>query len=620
MLEILRDGFYKNILVVMITSILLGTLVTTALSGAMDKYFGEFVSGLIGDVGEYDIIVHVNAEVAEAAAKELQKDMGARFPGAKIKKGVTVAGNANFMVYLPKEYKTREGLESFPIAIRDLPGSNGYTVMIEPRVTVRTTVPQVREYLIDKVSSIEGVEFAYINRGNIELILNSAEDVLAVQQRVNRLLGDVKLVQIRMDNDLDGGRVSQTLSREFGEKFIKDVSNPRTTLEQQVLQKGLRQMKNILELYPSNNTVLGSINDLADVLEKLQSPLSEDVLYNLMSNLDNQVISVLDILEAARVYEVADLVSTRFLELRSSQQFENLFSGEIETLSDILASISEQLEKTGDLAGLESSPWFEKQLEEVKQGIDTLSKRAENARQDLLGKLGPVLHKTDGIDEFIKSFAEVMETVEQLDSNPGLREEVYSEGGRKLQEIITSSTGDIGSITTSVRKLANMLPEMTEKERTNLIQTIDGMLAQNDDDDRLLFLISESIPDNEIQASVNAVANSEPTIVISTAGIVESSIRGLVYRIIGETRSIVSALIALIITGLLLAVDHSSVMSTSKALSRLKGRKVSNKVTALYGMIVGLVMFASVKRDFIKLFICLSACATVSELVDIAVI
>lgn len=592
MIEILRDGFYRNILVVIITSILLGTLVTIASSGAMDKYFGDFVSGLIGDVGEYDIIVHANAEMAEAAEKELQKGMDTEFPGARVKKGVTVAGNANFLVYLPERYRTREGLESFPGAIRDLPGSNGYTVMIEPRLTIRTTVPQVREYLLEKVSSIEGVKFAYINRGSIEVILNSEEDMPVVEQETNELLGDMKLVQIRLDDSFDSTMVSQDLSQRLGENLVRDVSNPKTTSEQKILQKGLRQMRNILELYPSNDSVVGKINDLADVLDKLQSPLSEDALYTLMSSLDEQVISALDVLEAARIYEMVDSVSTRLLEIRTSREYENLFSGEIETLSDVLSSISEQLETTGDAAGLESSPWLEKHLEEVKQGIDTLSRRAENTRQELLGQIGPVIEDTSRADEFIESFTQVIQKIDQLESSRGLPEEVYHDSINQLQEIIKGSTGDIGRIASSVRQLADTLPAMSEKERNNLIQTIDGMLAQDDNDDKLLVLVNNSISDNEIQSVVSAASGSDSTVVVSAAGIVESSIRGIVYRIIGETRSIVSALIALVITGMLLAVDHSSVMSTAKTLSRLKGRGVSNRATALYGMAVGSIMFA----------------------------
>lgn len=221
MFEILRGGFHRSILVVIMASILLGTLVTIALSGAMDKYFGEFVSSLIGDVGEYDIIVHVNAEMAEVAAEQLQKGIDMEFPGAKVKKGVTVAGNANFLVYLPQKYKTKEGLESFPGVIRDLPGSNGYTVMVEPRLTIRTTVPQVRGYLLEEVSSIEGVKFAYVNRGNIEVVLHSEEDIPLVEQEINRVLGDMKLVQIKLDDTSDFVVVSQELSQRFGENLLR---------------------------------------------------------------------------------------------------------------------------------------------------------------------------------------------------------------------------------------------------------------------------------------------------------------------------------------------------------------------------------------------------------------
>ena len=134
------------------------------------------MSGLIGDVGEYDIIVHVNAEMAETAADELRKNVVMQYPGSEVKKGVTVAGNANFLVRLPEEFKTKEGLEKFPGVLRNLPGSNGYTLMIEPRLTIRTTVPEVREYLLEKISLMKGVRFACVNK-NIEVMLSSEKEL-----------------------------------------------------------------------------------------------------------------------------------------------------------------------------------------------------------------------------------------------------------------------------------------------------------------------------------------------------------------------------------------------------------------------------------------------------------
>lgn len=590
MLEILRGGFYRSVIVVVMTGILLGTLATIALSGAMDKYFGDFVSGLIGDVGEYDIIVHVNAETEDVAAEELKKALDTEFPGAKVKKGVTVAGNANFLVHLPDEFKTKEGLESFPSILRELPGSNGYTVMIEPRLTIRTTAPEAREYLREEVSSIEGVKFAYVNRGNIEVILKSEEDMPAVEQEIVGLLEGMKLVQIA-DDTIDSMLASRELSQRLSDNLLKDLTDSQTTSEQKALKKGLRQMKNILELYPSDDSVVGKVNDLADLLDRLQSPLSEDALRGVIGNLDEQLIPVLDVLEAARVYEMMDLASTTLLELGTSQESHNLFSDEVEALQNILLRVGQHLEASGDEAGLNSSPWFEEHLNEVKQGIEVLSERAQNARQDLLRQIESVMHNDRRVDQFLNTFSEFVKGLEQLKSERGLPEEVYESSIKQLQKIIDTSTEDIQRMANSARKLRDLVPELSEDERNDLIQTIDAMLAQGDEDSKLFMLVREGVSDDEIHRVVGDVLSSDATVLISAVGLVERSVHGIVYRIIGETRSVVSALVALVITFMLLVLDHSSVMSASKTLSRLKGKEMSDRGPALYGMFVGLVVF-----------------------------
>lgn len=522
MLEIFRDGFYKNVLIVIIASILIGTFGTIALSQAMDRYFGQFVSGLIGDVGEYDIIVHVNAEMAETAADELRKNVVMQYPGSEVKKGVTVAGNANFLVRLPEEFKTKEGLEKFPGVLRNLPGSNGYTLMIEPRLTIRTTVPEVREYLLEKISLMKGVRFACVNRGNIEVMLSSEKELSRVRQEINRVLAGMKLVQIRLTDIESLNEVAEELTEKMGKYFLKDVSNQETTSNDEVLQKGLRQMRNILELYPSDNSVADRINDLAEILGELQNPLPADTLHEFLSSLNHN---------------------------------EELFSDEIDVLKNVLSNIGEELESTGEVVGLESSPWFGEHLDEVLKGLETLSHSAENVRQELLEQIKQALESSGGVDESLESLGEVAENINQL---------------------------------------AETLPRMSEKERESLIKTIDNMLTEADDSDKLYILVSGNMSDNEIEDMIYSVAGNEGIVTISAPGMVESSIWGIADRIIGETKSTVSALVAFVITTLFLILDHSSLMSTARALARLKGKGESIGSSVIYGMMTGLVLFVCI--------------------------
>ena len=70
MFALLRDGFAGDLIILLLVSILLGSLGASAIAAAVDNYFGDTVNELIGDYGEFDVIIHVREEV-----------QGCRWPG-----------------------------------------------------------------------------------------------------------------------------------------------------------------------------------------------------------------------------------------------------------------------------------------------------------------------------------------------------------------------------------------------------------------------------------------------------------------------------------------------------------------------------------------------------------
>ncbi|MEW6230564.1 MAG: hypothetical protein AB1700_21175, partial [Bacillota bacterium] len=120
MLSIVREGFTRDLLVTLIATVLLGAAVAGGVARAVDTYLGRQVTGVLGDLGEYDLILHVREDARELARSEIAKVLASSFKGARMKEGPTVIGKANFFIALPEERRTRSGLEGLARALGDV--------------------------------------------------------------------------------------------------------------------------------------------------------------------------------------------------------------------------------------------------------------------------------------------------------------------------------------------------------------------------------------------------------------------------------------------------------------------------------------------------------------------
>ena len=100
-------------------------------------YFGDTVSGLIGEYGEYDLVLMVREDLADAALDQMREIVRERYPGVRLRKGITLSGRTNVLVGLPPGMRNAEAIEEFPVQFVNVPGYSGYGVMIEPRIEVR---------------------------------------------------------------------------------------------------------------------------------------------------------------------------------------------------------------------------------------------------------------------------------------------------------------------------------------------------------------------------------------------------------------------------------------------------------------------------------------------------
>src|SRR5690554_7032575 len=80
MLVFFRDGFYRDMILLLIVTVLVGAAFAQGIAWAIDAYFGDTLDQMLGEYGEYDLILHIREEAKEAALRELQRIGEQSFP------------------------------------------------------------------------------------------------------------------------------------------------------------------------------------------------------------------------------------------------------------------------------------------------------------------------------------------------------------------------------------------------------------------------------------------------------------------------------------------------------------------------------------------------------------
>ncbi len=256
------DGFRRDLAMILAASIIIGALLSAGVAWAVNNYFGDTLAGLIGESGQYDFILHVRSEVKEPAKKQIASILAGRFPGARMKEGLTLAGKANFFVSLPDSFRNRDVLEHIDTYFGGLPGGSGYTIMVEPSVIVRGVQDGAQPMLMDKLQGLPGVRFAFINGTNIVVVLRSPEKAAEVSRTAQRLLDRYQVVEVRFpigyapsDPKGQGERVVQSLKERLNPAVASDITMVKKDDDLQSLSRTLLEMKRFLLSYASEVTV-----------------------------------------------------------------------------------------------------------------------------------------------------------------------------------------------------------------------------------------------------------------------------------------------------------------------------------------------------------------------------
>ncbi|MEN6412082.1 MAG: hypothetical protein ABFC84_04855 [Veillonellales bacterium] len=265
--SILQDTFNRDILTLVVVSIVIGSLLATTVSLAANAYFSKALASLVGDYGEYDIIIQAREEVKEDTALQIQKVIDDAFPGAKMKEGPTITGKTSFFVALPEQYKTKQTYEDLSKTFGSIPGGAGVGVLTEPRLTIRGVPEGAKNMLMDRISQIDGVRFVFHDGASIGVVLSSLDKASPVDYQIKEVLKQYQVIEISFPVGSEPSnpiRMGEAIASDMQDKlkleYAKNVSVDGKNDDMTSLVSTMMELKRFLTAYATQVVIVPSAN------------------------------------------------------------------------------------------------------------------------------------------------------------------------------------------------------------------------------------------------------------------------------------------------------------------------------------------------------------------------
>lgn len=186
----------KDIIILLLVSILLGSITAISISLASNAYFSKTISNLVGDSGEYDVIITVREEMKQDSIEYIQKIIQDTIPGAQFKEGPTLSGKTSFFIGLPDSFKTKDSYDNLNKIFGSIPGGAAVGILTEPRLTIRGVPEGAKKMLMDNIGKMDGVKFTFNDGASIGVLLTNANKNTAVSQQIKELLDQYQVIEI----------------------------------------------------------------------------------------------------------------------------------------------------------------------------------------------------------------------------------------------------------------------------------------------------------------------------------------------------------------------------------------------------------------------------------------
>jgi hypothetical protein len=591
MFALLRDGFAGDLIILLLVSILLGSLGASGIAAAVDNYFGDTVNELIGDYGEFDVIIHVREEVQDAAAQELERIVAEKLPQASYKKGLTVAGQANFFLSLPPELRNRGILEGLGGIIGDLPGYSGLTYIIEPAITVNNVHPGVRSELWEKMEQIPGVDFIFRQGNNLLVLLDSVDYAAQVSDALEKLLARYQVLEVRLpigyaaqDVEALSEKVREDIARALNPRVLQDVTFARQGEDTQSFLKALAEMRRFLLSYAAKVDIHLEGDAPVWVGDSVILPGVDDPLVVEVTEINGSLAR--GVITKGDLEGVPQLVQTGYRLLASGEMGPEV--GRVEIRNErlqLVQTIDESLTLVGELDAL---------AQEAKGAVDNAEKTLNTFHQALY-KLEELQLQLQTLTQNLQPALEGQGTSSQIFLSlliNSLFKDMLGDGGSQVGVIGDLDVAlmrdnldniaarleavrqvDLDAVIHQMQQVREALPQLREEDMGRSVRLINSYIAgQVIPGEKIDLLVDDAVSPREVERAVQEGLDNEYISVLSTpAGVVRPNTRAELFRVLREVRGIIAGLAAIVFTVLTLILDHATILSAGRRL--LAGRK-----------------------------------------------
>ncbi|MGM0470900.1 MAG: hypothetical protein ACQEQI_01255 [Bacillota bacterium] len=412
----------------------------------------------------------------------------------------------------------------------------------------------------------------------------------------------------------------QVITKRLGQAEIKQ---PRY-----LLSKAVSETK---KLVPQLQTIVNNTEDIRSRLKQWIKEYNQGLtkVKQLESQLSNkeQLIEDFTLDNNQDLKELAQLVSqvrTITTQLESSlQQLNSLQSQLVEINSDFKAferNIEQQI-ATLSLVGIE-----DQRLSNLKSTLYQLKSKVSGRVEELTAKINqqrPLLNKLSkwnnnltAVDQLLTQDGNLNLSAPQIRSTLTTLTENVNRISQDLDGIsYTQFNQHLAQLKESVGKLDQLnfkliikeldhlqqrLPNLSDEEITSTINLLDEYLAGKVLPGEVsYFLVDQSVDQSELKEQVQsyfAKQGLEVNLLFTAPGLIKPNVRGEFFRILGEVRALLTAVIGLVFSAAFLLIDQSLVLATIQRRNQQYDSRLRQFLNSsyLYGFIVGGLILSSI--------------------------
>ena len=291
-----KSEFIKDVLVLLIVTIILSTLLSLVIGAVSDYYFGDAVNSLLGDYKHNDLLLIIDKKHKAETTKRIEKLLQTKLPGSKLKQGIDLAGKSNLFIALAPRHKKREVFLELEDHFKEIKGVTTTSLMTEPRLTIEGLKDESSQLLAAQINQLEHVAFTFPDGNSLEVIITAAQFTSQVKTAINHILDNYQMLGVSFLISTKVGRLislGAELKTELKKEYQAPVYNVTEINSSQLdnLVKTMTEMKQFLTSYAATIKIKLGAGHKIEVGDKLIVPAVDNHKIHLRVSSVNDMIA-----------------------------------------------------------------------------------------------------------------------------------------------------------------------------------------------------------------------------------------------------------------------------------------------------------------------------------------